>query len=170
MAKALPIVIKESLLELRKELKKAPHHLKPRMQMLLAIKEGKASSKRGLAEAIGVDPNSIQKWRTTYIKTGLTGLLAFAGGGKKKSLINRTAHDAIEQKLTNPKEAFTSFVQLQDWISEEFVPGINYHTVNKYVKRHFGAKLKVARKSHVLKDEQAVEAFKKNPTAAHRTH
>ena len=102
----------------------------------------------------------------TVFKSGFEGLLAFAGGGKKKSLISSTAHNAIERKLTNPKEAFTSFIQLRDWISEEFVPGINYHTVNKYVKRHFGAKLKVARKSHILKDEQAVEAFKKNPTAA----
>jgi transposase len=166
MAKPLPIIIKESTIELRKELKKAPIHLKPRIQMLLLIKEDKASSKRGLAIAMGVDPNSIQKWRSTYINSGLAGLLEFVRGGKKKSLINSTAHKAIEQKLTNPKEAFTSFVQLQDWISEKFVPGINYHTVNKYVKRHFGAKLKVARKSHILKDEQAVEAFKKNPTAA----
>jgi transposase len=166
MAKALPIVIKESELQLRKEIKKAASHLKPRIHMLLLIKEGDVLTKRGLAKVIGVDPNSIQKWRTTYLKGGLEGLLAFAGGGKKKSLISSTAHNAIEQKLTNPKEAFTSFVQLQDWISEEFVPGINYHTVNKYVKRHFGAKLKVARKSHILKDEQAVEAFKKNSTTA----
>ena len=165
MAKPLPIVVKETELQLRKEIKKAPTHLKPRIQMLLLIKEGSVSSKRGLAKAIGADPNSIQKWRTQYIKGGIDGLLAFAGGGKKKSLISSVAHIAIERKLTNPKEAFTSFVQLQDWISEEFVPGINYHTVNKYVKRHFGAKLKVARKSHILKDEQAVEAFKKTSTA-----
>src|SRR3954464_405271 len=138
MAKPLPISIKESELLLRKELKRAPSHLKPRIQMLLLIKEGKALSKRGLAVAVGADPNSIQKWRSTYAQKGLDGLLVFDGGGKKKSLISSTAHKAIEQKLTNPKEAFTSFIQLQDWISEEFVPGINYHTVNKYVKRHFG--------------------------------
>jgi transposase len=166
MAKPLPIVIKESAVQLRKELRKAPIHLKPRIQMLLLIKEDVVSSKRGLAIAMCVDPNSIQKWRSTYIKGGLEGLLEFVRGGKKKSLINSIAHKAIEQKLTNPKEAFTSFVQLQDWISEKYVPGINYHTVNKYVKRHFGAKLKVARKSHILKDEQAVEAFKKNPVTA----
>jgi CBS domain containing-hemolysin-like protein len=41
---------------------------------------------------------------------------------------------------------------------------INYHTVNKYVKRKFGAKLKVARKSHVNKSEEAVIEFKKKST------
>lgn len=46
---------------------------------------------------------------------------------------------------------------------ENFISGgINYHTVNKYVKRHFGAKLKVSRKSHIKKDLNAVESFRKN--------
>jgi len=68
----------------------------------------------------------------------------------------------IEAKLTHPDEAFRSFEELRQWIDEHFVPGINYHMVNKYVKRKFGAKLKVARKSHVWKDKQQVEEFKKN--------
>jgi hypothetical protein len=33
--------------------------------------------------------------------------------------------------------------------------------MNKYVKRNFGAQCKVARKSHVKKDPDAVAAFKK---------
>jgi hypothetical protein len=36
-----------------------------------------------------------------------------------------------------------------------------------HVNRKYGAKLKVARKSHIQKDEQAVKAFKKNQKAAH---
>jgi hypothetical protein len=39
--------------------------------------------------------------------------------------------------------------------------GINYQTLNSYVKRHFGAKIKVARKSHINKNELAVDTFKK---------
>lgn len=34
--------------------------------------------------------------------------------------------------------------------------------MNSYVKRNFGAKIKVARKSHVNKNESAVDALKKN--------
>lgn len=45
---------------------------------------------------------------------------------------------------------------------QAFCSGIKYHAVNKYVKRKFGAKLKVARKSHIKKDEKQVEEFKKN--------
>jgi hypothetical protein len=39
--------------------------------------------------------------------------------------------------------------------------GINYQTINSYVKRHFGAQIKVALKRDVNKNELAVDAFKK---------
>ena len=39
--------------------------------------------------------------------------------------------------------------------------GINYQTINSYVKRNFGAKLKVARKSHINKKQEDSDAFKK---------
>ncbi len=38
---------------------------------------------------------------------------------------------------------------------------MKYITLVKYTKRHFGTKIKVARKSHVKKDEEAVATFKK---------
>ena len=36
-----------------------------------------------------------------------------------------------------------------------------YNTLMKYSIKHFGSKIKVARKSHIKKDPEAVEAFKK---------
>jgi transposase len=131
--------------------------------MLMICKTSKESlSKTTLSAAVGVNHNSIQKWRSAYISGGLEKLLEFNRGGFKPSLITADVHKKIEAKLTHPKEAFRSFEELRQWIDEHFIPGINYHTVNKYVKRKFGAKLKVARKSHVKKDEQQVEEFKKN--------
>ncbi len=38
---------------------------------------------------------------------------------------------------------------------------MGYHAVNKYVKRKYGARLKVSRKSHVLKSPAAEAVFKK---------
>jgi hypothetical protein len=55
-----------------------------------------------------------------------------------------------------------AYVELQQWVDEEYIKGINYHTLNKHVKRKYKAKIKVARRSHVSKDAQAAEAFKKN--------
>ena len=51
-------------------------------------------------------------------------------------------------------------LQLQNWVEQEFEKPILYNTLFKYSQRHFGAKVKVARKSHVKKDEEAVSAFK----------
>lgn len=130
--------------------------------MLVLIKKQKALSKRDLADALGVNHNSVQTWRSAYGKGGLSALLKFERGGFKPSIISRPIHRVIEKRLKNPVEAFSGFKELQQWLDAYYIPGIKYHTVNKYVKRHFGAKLKVARKSHIKKDAQAVEDFKKN--------
>ncbi|HEY0299080.1 MAG TPA: winged helix-turn-helix domain-containing protein [Arachidicoccus sp.] len=53
------------------------------------------------------------------------------------------------------------YVELQEWIEKEFQKEVKYNTVLKYAMRHFGSSVKVARKSHVKKDEQAVAVFKK---------
>ncbi len=162
MAHPLRLTIKERLPQLKGVLRKQPQHLRSRLQMLILMKEGKALSKRELADALGVNHNSVQTWRTAYKKGGLTALLKFERGGFKPSVIPPNVHRAIEKRLKNPVEAFTGFEQLRRWIEEHYLPAIHYQTVNKYVKRHFGAKLKIARKSHIQKDEQAVKEFKKN--------
>jgi len=53
------------------------------------------------------------------------------------------------------------FTELQNWVEQEFDKIILYNTLFKYSQRHFGAKVKDARKSDVKKDEEAVDIFKK---------
>ena len=170
MARPNTIQIKQAALELKQILKKQPLHLQKRIQMLLLIKEGKHSSKYDLAVALSVNPNSIQTWRSKYIQGGINNLLVYNRTSHKKRVITPELHKAIEKKLTNATEAFRSFEELRSWIDEKYIPFINYHTVNKYVKKHFGAKLKVSRKSHIAKSEQAVSAFKKTPVPSSGTH
>ena len=62
--------------------------------------------------------------------------------------------------LNNPKEGFRSFIEVQQWLASEFGIEMQYHAVNKYVKRKFGARLKVSRKSHVLKSPADEAVFK----------
>jgi transposase len=170
MARPTTIQVKETVAALKQLLRKQPLYLQKRIQMLLLIKEGKHSSKYDLATALSVNPNSIQTWRSKYTRGGIKNLLVYNRTSNKKSVITPELHKAIEKKLTNATEAFRSFEELRSWIDEKYIPFINYHTVNKYVKKHFGAKLKVARKSHIAKSEQAVSAFKKNPRTSPGTH
>jgi len=52
-------------------------------------------------------------------------------------------------------------VELLDWYNKSFNSEIKYKTFHGLVVRKFNIKIKEARKIHVKKDVEAVEAFKK---------
>jgi hypothetical protein len=81
--------------------------------------------------------------------------------GFKPSVINAEEHIAIEKKLQDPKNGIRGYTELLDWVKTELHKDMKYITLVKYTERHFGSKIKVARKSHVKKDQQAVDTFKK---------
>ncbi len=163
MSKATIIHIKESSKELKQLQKNQPLTIIKRLNMLIELKKNGINglSKRQLAKLIGVDPNSIQKWRTIYIKEGIKGIVSHGRIGFKPSLISKEEHKKIEHKLNQPKNALRGYKELVQWIKDEFGKEIKYTTVVEYSKRHFGSKIKVARKSHILKYEEAMAAFKK---------
>ena len=163
MSKATIIHIKESSKELKQLQKNQPLTIIKRLNMLLELKKNGVNglSKRQLAKLIGVDPNSIQKWRTIYVNAGIKGIISHGRIGFKPSLITKEEHKKIEHKLNQPKNALRGYKELMQWIKDEFGKEIKYTTVVEYSKRHFGSKIKVARKSHLLKDELALTAFKK---------
>lgn len=164
MSKAKDVLIKETPGELKQLLKEqSKQTMRNRISMLQQIKQSnKSLSKNDLADLVGVNHNSIQKWRRLYETKGIKGLLEQTRGGKRREVITPLAHTAIEKRLKNLLDAFISFEELRRWVDEHYIPGIKYVTLNAYVKKHFGAKLKVARKSHVQKDLNAVDTFKKN--------
>ena len=88
--------------------------------------------------------------------------------GFKPSIISPTAHKKIRQKLNAVEAAFTSYKQLHEWVDKHLIEGVNYNSLRHYVKRHFGAKLKVPRKSHIRKDKEAVSTFKKTSSESAR--
>ena len=82
-------------------------------------------------------------------------------GGNKIATITAIANEKLANRLNNPKEGFRSFIEIQQWLEKEFKIVMDYHAVNKYVKRKFGARLKVSRKSHVQKSPADEVVFKK---------
>lgn len=164
MAKPLQIHVKEDINELRQLLRQLGELLGKRIRMLIEIKRHQDQggiSKRALSEITGVNHNSIVKWRQMYMDGGIEALLTHGRIGFKPSIITPEEHEKLAAKLTDPTNGLQGYKELQRWIEEEFGKDIKYTTVYEYVKRHFDTKIKVARKSHIKKDEQAVEAFKK---------
>lgn len=163
MAAPKLILVKEKLTELKALLKKASPLIGPRLRVLIEIKknEGTGISKRDIAKLVGVDPNSVQTWRTLYAKGGLQALQKHNKTGFKPSIFTQAEHQAIEKKLKNSANGLRGYTELLTWAEHEFKKQIKYNTLLKYSIKNFGSKIKVARKSHINKDEQAVNTFKK---------
>jgi transposase len=163
MSKPKLILIKETKSALKALLKTASPLIAPRIRMLQVEQEFKSTgiSRRDLADRIGVDPNSITNWRALYFAGGIDAITSHKKTGFKPSVFEIEEHLAIEQKLKDPKNGLRGYVELLNWIEAEFKKEIKYNTLLKYCIKNFGSSVKVARKSHIKKDEEAVIRFKK---------
>jgi len=163
MSSPKTFIIKESESEIKKLMKNSSSMIGKRLHALLIFKrnQGSGISKRLVADEIGVNHNSIQTWRSLYIKGGIKMLMSHSNTGYKPSKINDEQEQALKEKLNNPQNGIVGFTELLDWFDKTFQTSINYKTFHGFVIRKFNAKVKVARKSHIKKDEQAGEALKK---------
>lgn len=163
MSSPKQVIIKESLAQLRKLQKDSIPMIANRIRVLIEFKknEGTGISKRVVADTVGVNHNSVQTWRTLYQKGGIEAILKHKRKEGRPSAITPEEHLLIEKKLRDPKNGLRGYVELLNWVETEFKMTIKYNTLLKYSMRHFGSKVKVARKSHVKKDEAAVATFKK---------
>ena len=78
----------------------------------------------------------------------------------KKALLS-DYHSLIKSRLEDPENKLVGYKELQYWIEAETKEVFGYQNVYNYCVQHFKSKIKVARKSHIKKDESKVEAFKK---------
>lgn len=159
--KRLPI--KESENYLGRELKKCSLFLRPRLLMLIELKknEQQGVSKRVLAEMLGVNHNSIQNWRKLYEIGGFKKLMSHKKIGFKPSVITKKEHKDLKALLSNPLNGIQGYKELKNWYDKQYNKSIPYTTITGYCIRHFSTKIKVARKSHVKKQEEAGVTFKK---------
>jgi transposase len=163
---ALPkqINIKESLVTLKVHAKNGNDLIKKRMRLLIELKKGKINeqSKRVLSIKLGINHNSIVKWRNLYISKGIEALLKDGRkGGYKPSIITKEEHEKIKALLNNKNNGIVGYTELLNWVGRELKKDMKYITLVKYAERNFGTKIKIARKSNIKKDLNAVDAFKK---------
>jgi len=171
MAKPKIFIIKETEKEIKNFLKKSTPFIAQRLRVLLILKQNEKTgiSKREVAKLADVDPNSVQNWRTLYLKSGIEGLLKHQKTGFKPSVFTAEEHRLIEQKLNDPKNGLQGYVELKAWLEKEVGRTFHYNTLLFYCIRNFKSSVKVARKSHAKKDEKAVENFKKTSVKSVKT-
>jgi transposase len=172
MANPKSILIKESLKELRKMQLKHGELIGKRLLILIELKKHEKTgiSKRNVAENTGVNHNSVVKWRNVYINSGIAPFLVHGrAGGNKPSIFTKKEHKQLENKLGDPKNGIRGYTELLAWVSTTLKKDVLYISLLKYCERHLKAKIKVARKSHVKKDEQAADNFKKTSVGFAKT-
>lgn len=164
MSLPFQITVKESIKDLRNLQRKNGELIGKRLIMLIEIKKHERTgiSKRELSKITGINHNSIVKWRKLYNSGGIEPLLTHGRiGGFKKSIFAKDEHKKLEKKINDPKNGIRGYTELLEWVKKELGKEVKYITLLKYAQRHFGSKIKVARKSHVKKDQLLVETFKK---------
>ena len=134
--------------------------LRKRINMLLYLKAKSFKTRQELANALRVGKRTLERWVHIYENQGIAELIVPITRKKKSSFITEQIHEALSARLNNPKDAFTSYKEIQHWLDKEHDVQIKYNNLYYYLKQHFRTKLKVPRKSHIKKDDRAVAFFK----------
>lgn len=155
--------IKESVSEIKKLQRKSTAIISKRLGALLVFKryETTGISKLMASRETGINQNSIQTWRSLYIKGGIEALMKHNNKGYKPNKINSEQECELKKILHNPENGFVGYIELQVWFNETYKMEIEYNTFRNFIVRKFKSKIKVARKYHAKKDQEAVDTFKK---------
>ena len=164
MAVKTKIEIKESKteLELLRKSKKTQRE-KTRILFLLLKLESNFESQEELSRYLDVSESTIRRWTNTYNQFGLKALLHIPLGGKRREVVTSVISKGLKKKLEDSENPLLGYNDAVNWVEKYYGVKIKYNTLRTYMKRHFKTKLKVPRKSHYKKDEQAIEVFKKLP-------
>lgn len=162
MAYPKEVIVKESIKSLRKLLHTSKPLFQSRIRMLIVIKQSEHPlSKNALSKLVQASASSIQIWRTLYLEGGLDNLLTHSTKASRPSMFSLEEHQVLEAKLHDPANGFQGYKELHQWVEQHIKSGIKPNSLMVYCRQKFGTKIKVGRKSHVKKDDEAVEAFKK---------
>ena len=150
MNKVIP-VIHESADELKQGLARERHPVKrQRLHALYLLASGQARFRGDVARLLGVDRNTVGRWLDQYAHGGLPALLAlYVPPGKRKPLAPDQLAQ-LRQRLEDP-HGFASYDEARRWIQDTFGVALTYNATHKLVRYKLGAKLKVARPTHIKK-------------------
>jgi len=161
MSRPLNIFITETADELKQLMPtQQKAKLKERIQALYLLKNECAKTLQDLADFLGRSRSTIESWLTLYRKRGRLGLLAWNYHGGQPPAIPEPVLTELREQLSQP-QGFKSYGEIQHWLKEEYGLEIHYKTVHQTVHYKLKAKLKVARPTHIKRDDTAVVEFKK---------
>ena len=129
--------------------------IKERLQALYLLKSGCATTLQEVANCLGRSKTTIENWLTLYRKSGVFGVLAWNYRGGRPPAISEPLLAALREQLSKP-QGFKSYGAIQQWLKEAHGLEIPYKTIHQTVHYKLKAKLKVARPTHVKRNDMAV--------------
>ena len=164
MGKKAYLEITESLSELKQLLSKQKSlRSEKRIKCLIHIKTQKFDTRQELADYLSVHIRTMERWLVNYKSGGVTSMLTDKPKNKGSKIISIEIHQGLEKRVNDPSNPFLGYWDAQQWIVEQYGIEVKYQRVREYLIQHFSTKLKVPRKSHYKKDDQAEKAFLKTP-------
>lgn len=161
MRKKLP-EIKESVYKLKVLLNtEKDARRKERIHMLYLFRTGQAKTRISAAQLLSVHRKTISCWLDSYELGGLDCMLHIGTKPNHKLSIPIHILHSLKRRLRG-SNGFKSYKSIQQWLQKRYSLYIPYSTVHGIVRYRLKAKLKVGRKSHVKKDQQKVDEFRKN--------
>jgi len=161
MARPFNLEIGETVEYLEKSLAKARSvSHKQKLQMLYWVKSGLVKQHQELAARLERNPSTISRWLQKYRQGGLCALLEVKTAPGQAPKINGQMLEGLKARLAQP-QGFKSYIEIEQWLEQEYGTHINYKTVHKTVRYRLKAKLKVPRPQSHKQDPQAVATFKK---------
>lgn len=161
MARPFHIEIAESAEYLQKSLDKARTvSQKEKLQLLYWLKSGAVKQHQELAARLERNPSTISRWLQKYRQGGLCALLEVKTSPGKPCEINGEMLQRLQERLKQP-QGFKSYIEIEQWLQQEFGKVVKYKTVHKTVRYRLKAKLKVPRPQSDKQDPQAATLFKK---------
>jgi transposase len=143
--------IQESLATLKGGLAPEPKaRRKTRLQMLYFLKSGQATTREAVAALLAVHRHTISRWLDTYARAGLEELLTLKTHSNRRPALSVPAKQALAKQLKRPA-GFRTYLEAQAWLQEQWGLAVKYKTLHRIIRYELGAKLKVARPSHVKK-------------------
>jgi hypothetical protein len=164
MAKQIKIEIKEEAKELQYLLKQQQTiSRKLKIKLLILLKQQAEDFKYPyqLSEKLKYTRKTIAGWIKLYNEGGINRLLLgnYVRVKEEQRTITKEISNSISELLENTHTTITSYVELQKWIEDNHHK-VQYSALYYHCRKHFKSRLKVSRKSHHKKDEEAVSFFK----------
>jgi transposase len=162
MAGVTSIEVKESLEDLAQRLRLAQSSsTKERLQVLYWLKQDNAPSISAIAQAVGKHRGTVQQWLAIYREQGLERLLEIKKSPGRVRIIPQWAEEALSKRLQDPQQGFSSYGEVQQWLSESLGVEAQYHAVYQMTRYRLKAKLKAVRPQNIKQSSEQREAFKK---------